>query len=198
MPHQVIIWLDKTKLGTRMSQSRIHFASKMKIVHGRYRICRKVDHCYIITAVMLIHCYSNSHVSTQGRFFSFAKWYWFCPGNKSVLTTVKNLSDVAQFYLDIVWWLAVIWGCYVMEHWTFQRWKGKKSGSANLNKYKDTTILVSLEIVIGQYISWYKDNFFPKEVFKFPDILTALCNHKILVLCISHFKIKINIDFPTK
>lgn len=170
----------------------------MKIVHGRYRICRKVDHCYIITAVMLIRCYSNSHVSTQGRFFSSAKWYWYCPGNKPVLTTVKNLSDVAQFYLDIVWWLAVIWGCYVMEHWTFQRWKGKKVG-----------LLIWINIKIQQY--WYHWKwslartsrgttiiFFPKEVFKFPDILTALCNHKILVLCISHFKIKINIDFPTK
>ena len=146
---------------------------------------------------MLINCYSNSHVSTQGRFFSFAKWYWFCPGNKSVLTTVKNLSDVAQFYLDIVWWLAVIWGCYVMEHWTFQRWKGKKSGLLILNKYKDTTILVSLEMVIGPYILWY-NNLFPKEFFKFADILTALCNHKILVLCVSHFKIKINIDWTDK
>ena len=147
---------------------------------------------------MLIHCYSNSHVSTQGRFFSSAKWYWYCPGNKPVLTTVKNLSDVAQFYLDIVWWLAVIWGCYVMEHWTFQRWKDKKVGP-----------LIWINIKIQQY--WYHWKwslactsrgttiiFFPKEVFKFPDILTALCNHKILVLCISHFKIKINIDFPTK
>ena len=60
---------------------------------------------------------------------------------------------------------------------------------------EDTTILVSLEMVIGPYILWYNSFFFQKNSFKFPDIFTA---HKISVLYVSHFKIKINIDFPTK